>query len=89
MKKLKIINKDEYSNYVLEDNNGMEYELNINFMNIDYPKIGTILYVPESVLKENVSLNYGLIDEKTIENKEELIVVVYNDKKLYLQRYYG
>lgn len=89
MIKLTIINKDEYANYVLKDIKGREYELNINFMNMDSPKIGSILYIPESVLKENVSLNYGLIDKETIENEEEFIVVAFNDEKMYLQRYYG
>ena len=34
MKKLIIKNKDEYSNYVLEDNKNNIYEVNINFINI-------------------------------------------------------
>ena len=89
MIKLRIIKSDEYSNYVLEDNDNKKYEVNINFMGIDKPSIGTIIYIQEEVLKENVSLNYGLVDNTFNINENELIVLVNNDKKTYLQRFYG
>ena len=89
MIKLRIIKSDEYSNYVLEDNYNKKYEVNINFMGIDKPSIGTIIYIQEEVLKENVSLNYGLVDNTFNINENELIVLVNNDKKTYLQRFYG
>ena len=89
MIKLRIIKSDEYSNYVLEDNDNKKYEVNINFMGIDKPSIGTIIYIQEEVLKENVSLNYGLVDNTSSVNENELIVLVNNDKKTYLQRFYG
>ena len=62
MIKLVMKSKDEYCNYVFENNN-KTYELNINFMDIDKPICGTIIYIQESVLKEKVSLNYGPVEK--------------------------
>ena len=53
MIKLMIKSKDEYTNYVLEDNNGKSYDVNINFMEIDIPNIGDYIYIPEKVLKDS------------------------------------
>ena len=89
MKKLIIKNKDEYSNYVLEDNKNTIYEVNINFINIELPNIGSYLYIPEKVLEEKVSLNYGIIEDTANINEDELIAIIQNDKKIYLQRFYG
>ena len=89
MIKLKIIEKDEYSNYVLEDKNCKKYEVNINFIGIEEPKIGTIIYINKSILDENVSLNFGLIDSKKLANENELIIIVSGEDKKYLKRYYG
>ena len=89
MKKLIVKNKDEYSNYILEDNKNNIYEVNINFIDVELPTIGNYLYVPEKVLKERVSLNYGLIEDTTNINEDELITIIQNEKKLHLQRFYG
>lgn len=89
MIKLTIISKDEYANYILKDINDNKYELNINFMNIEKPKVGTDIYIQESVIKENISLNYGLVNSDSKPNKDELIVILIDGKQLYLQRYYG
>ena len=89
MKKLIVKSKDEYSNYILEDNKNNIYEVNINFLDIESPKIGSYLYIPEQVLEEKVSLNYGLIEDNTNINEDELITIIQNDKKLLLQRFYG
>lgn len=89
MKKLIVKSKDEYSNYILEDNKNNIYEVNINFLDIESPKIGSYLYIPEQVLEEKVSLNYGLIEDNTNIKEDELITIIQNDKKLLLQRFYG
>ena len=88
MIKLTIKSKDNYSNYVLEENNET-YEVNINFMNVELPAIGDYLYIPEKVLKEKVSLNYGIIENSNNIDEEELMVIVKNNNKIYLQRFYG
>ena len=89
MKKLIVKNKDEYSNYILEDNKNNIYEVNINFIDVELPIIGSYLYIPEKVLKERVSLNYGLIEDTTNINEDELITIIQDEKKLHLQRFYG
>ena len=89
MKKLIVKSKNEYSNYVLEDNKNNIYEVNINFINVELPNIGSYLYIPEKVLEEKVSLNYGLIEDTINIDENELIAIIQNDKKLYLQRFYG
>ena len=88
MIKLKIVENDGYANYILKDNDGKKYEVNINFMNMKKPKVGTIIYIDESVLAENVSLNYGKPDGYLVEEKK-LMTIVYGGEKIYLQRYYG
>lgn len=89
MKKLLIKSKDEYSNYILEDNKKNVYEVNINFIDVELPNIGSYLYIPEKVLKEKVSLNYGVIEDKTNISEDELIVIIQDNNKIYLQRFYG
>ncbi len=89
MIKLTIINKDEYSNYILEDNEGNNYELNINFIGIEIPKIGSEIFIQESVINEKVSLNYGIIDNNRNPSEEELIAISFDGNQNYLQRYYG
>ena len=89
MKKLIIKSKDKYSNYVLEDNKKNIYEANINFIDVELPNIGSYLYIPEKVLEEKVSLNYGLIEDTANINEDELITIISNEKKIYLQRFYG
>lgn len=89
MIKLIISKTDEYSNYSLKDKNEKEYNLNINFMGIKKPEVGAEIYIPEPVINENVSLNYGIIDEEKKANAVELMVISYQGDKKYLQRYYG
>ena len=88
MIKLKIKNKDKYSNYVLESNN-KKYDVNINFMDAILPSVGEHIYMPEKVLNENVSLNYGIIEDSSNINEDEIIVLVKNNNKIYMQRFYG
>ncbi len=89
MIKLTIIENDEYANYVLKDTDGNTYDVNINFMNMDKPKVGTIIYIPKSVIEEKVSLNYDKIDLKELTDENEIIVLQNGDQKLFLERYYG
>ena len=89
MIKLEIIEVDEYANYILKDNDGNTYDVNINFINMDKPKVGSIIYIQKSIIDENVSLNYGLIGENTIKNENELMMISYCNDKKYLERYYG
>ena len=89
MIELTLIQTDEYANYVLKDNDDKTYELNINFIGIEKPKIGTNIYIQKSVIEENVSLNYGLVDNDNKPNEDELIVISTDGKQQYLQRYYG
>ena len=89
MIKLTIIKTDQYANYSLKDCDGNDYVLNINFMGIDKPPIGTELYIPESNIEEKVSLNYGMIDEEIKPKEDEIIVMSYEGKQKYLQRFYG
>ena len=88
MIKLTIKSKDNYSNYVLEGNNET-YDVNINFMDVELPSVGDYFYIPEKVLKEKVSLNYGIIENSNNIDEEELMVIVKNNNKIYLQRFYG
>ena len=89
MIKLEKIKTDEYANYTLKDSNGKKYDVNINFMGIEKPKVGTVIYIQKSVLDENVSLNYGLIEKGQLESEDELIMISYNNEKKYLERFYG
>lgn len=88
MIKLMIKSKDEYANYLLDGNN-KTYDVNINFMGVELPVVGDYIYISEKVLNEKVSLNYGLIDSENNINEDELMILVKNNKKIYLQRYYG
>ena len=89
MKKLIVKNKDKYSNYILEDSKNNIYEVNINFIDVAIPNIGNYLYIPEKVLKEKVSLNYGIIKDTINIKEDEIIMLIQNSKKTYLQRFYG
>ena len=89
MLKLKIIQTDKYANYVLEDKDKKRYEVNINFMNMEKPKLGSIIYIPESVIKENISLNFGMVEDANLKDEDELIALVIDNNKIYLERYYG
>lgn len=89
MKKLLIKNKDEYSNYILEDDKKSVYEVNMNYIDVELPTIGSYIYIPEKVLNEKVSLNYGIIQDTTNIDEDELIMIIQNNKKVYLQRFYG
>ena len=87
MIKLKIKSIDEYCNYVLESDNKV-YEVNINFMDINKPSEGDYVYMSEETLRENVSLNYGPINNDNL-NENDIIVLSNKGNKIYLQRFFG
>lgn len=87
--KLTIVKNDEYANYIVEDSSGKSYDVNINFMEIEKPQVGTIIYMDESVLNENVSLNYGPVNNEALKDEKEIMLIVIDGNKKYLQRYYG
>ena len=88
MIKLEIINNDQYSNYILRDSKGVLFDININFMNMKKPTIGSVLYMNKELLEENVSLNFGRLTNNKIK-EDELIILEVDNKKIYLERFYG
>ena len=40
-----------------------------NNVDMDKPKVGTIIYIPKSIIDENVSLNYGNILDKNLKDE--------------------
>lgn len=92
--KIKEINN---SLYVLEDINNNVYELTIYFYDIDdKAQVNDYLYVQEKLLsKINHSIiSLGVLDSiygKVIEEitDEDLVILITNNKNIYLKRYYG
>ena len=92
--KIKEINK---SLYVLEDINNNIYELTIYFYDIDdKAQVNDYLYMQEKLLsKINHSvISLGVLDSiygKVIEEitDEDLVILITNNKNIYLKRYYG
>ena len=92
--KIKEINN---SLYVLEDINNNVYELTIYFYDIDNKvKVNDYLYMQEKLLsKINYSIiSLGVLDSmygKVIEEltDEDLVILITNNKNIYLKRYYG
>lgn len=77
--------------YILEDFKGKEIEKAIIFYDIE-PKVGDVLFIPQSVIKEQTIFNYGPIGSEYAKedvNEEELIKLESNGVGTYLQRYYG
>ena len=93
MKKLVIKNIEHY-NYTLQDDREDNYIINIEFYNLNTTiAIDDILYMDESLLKENM-LSIGLLNDpcgkdiKTSENKD-IIDLQTKGKRFYLKRIYG
>jgi len=91
MIKLAIKRINNY-NYELESNNKI-YKTNLEFYNLDFiPKEDHIIYMEESLLKEitNSVANFEILENKDNNiKKEEIIVIVSDNKKTYLKRIYG
>lgn len=86
MKLLTIINIDNY-NYTLKDEYNNIYNLNIEIYDNEL-KVNDLIHISDRLIKENTLLSFGPI-KKEISNKEDLLVVFRNNKKYYLERYYG
>ena len=85
MKKVKVIKIDGYD-YLLEDSDGNQYEMNIQFYDTKV-EVGNLIYISGKVLKEPNIYSYGPIEEKP--DDEDIIKIIQGDKEIYLQRYYG
>lgn len=94
MKKVVIVKIDKFL-YVLKDQDNNEYKLKIEFQNIEEkPKTNDILFIDESILKENILLTFGPLGSKygkdvSIMEESEVIKLIVDEKTIYLQRYYG
>ena len=92
--KIKEINN---SLYVLEDINNNIYELTIYFYDIDNKvKVNDYLYMQEKLLSKIYYsiISLGVLDSmygKVIEEltDEDLVILITNNKNIYLKRYYG
>lgn len=92
--KIKEINN---SLYVLEDINNNIYELTIYFYDIDNKvKVNDYLYMQEKLLRKinHSIISLGVLDSmygNVIEDitDEDLVILITNNKNIYLKRYYG
>lgn len=94
MKKL-IIEDIKGYNYYLKNIDNRTYILNIEFYDLNSkPQQGDYLYINEEVLEEQVPLSFGPLDgiygrDIKSEDDKDLLVLVINNKKIFLKRYYG
>lgn len=91
MKKL-IIDKIDGYRYTLKDDNNI-YQLNIEVYGLELNlEIGDIICIDEKHLKDRM-LAFGPLNEeygKEIStNKDEVIVIIKENKNYYLKRFYG
>lgn len=85
---IEIISINNYD-YTLTDGNN-NYNLNLEFYDLDTKlNIGDIIYIPRKLLINNGVYAYGKIIKSEKQNIEEYIKIIYNNKEIYLQRYYG
>lgn len=88
MKKLRIIDIN-YTDYTLVDKNNREYVVNIKFYIDEKVKVGDIIFLPKSVLKEVNCYAYGPLNSKKNINDEDIIKLITSRNNYYLERYYG
>lgn len=94
MVELRIMNVDKFY-YYLVDNNGREYNLDIQFYDIDEnPTVGDYIYINQEILNSSKEFSFGSImgeyGKNILDgNKEEIIVVKRENELIYLKRYYG
>ena len=95
MKKLMIVKKDKYE-YVLKDTDNGEYQLNMEFYNVEKdPEVGDYLFMSEKILQENNAvLSFDTFESeygRKIENAldDDIVVLMIKDEKIYLKRVYG
>ena len=99
MKKLEITSKDNYD-YILQDENGNIYNLNLEFLDVEEEiKVGNYINFSEELLDPKYdgyskSYTFGNLDSKYGKANIELddidvIKVEWKDKNIYLKRLYG
>lgn len=95
MKKLIIDNINNYD-YYLKDEYEKLYKLNIEFYDlVDDIKIGDYIYMNEELFEEkNTLYSFGPLTGEcgrkiTSSTDKDIIVLISNDKEIYLKRYYG
>ncbi len=99
MKKLEVVGVDKY-NYLLKDNSQKEYNIELEFYDIKIlPNIGSYIYMSENLLNKNykeysTSYCFGPLGQpygRNIEDEEDndILLLEIDNKKIYLQRYYG
>ncbi len=99
MKKLKIINKDNYL-YTLEDKDNNRYIFNLEFQEISImPDINDFIYISKKLLDKNYEeysnmYTFGPLDSsygRKINNENNLNIIKLDikDKIIYLKRLYG
>ena len=100
MIKLIVQEKDNYCNYILEDDNGNKYKVFIELMNTEIVlDIGDIIYMHKELLDRDYKeysrmYTFGSLGTKysrdiNKDNYVDVIVIYKDNKKYYLQRYYG
>ena len=88
MIKLNIINITG-NNYLLEDINKRKYNVYMTFENIkENIEINDCIYLNENIINEKNIYTFGPILNGNIDNVD-LLCIEKNNKKIYLQRYYG
>lgn len=93
MIKLKIVKIDNFKYYLSSENN-KEYELKIEFHDIDKPKVNDYIFMDEDLLSINYLLAFGSIDSSyghTIKSShdKDVIVIISDNKEIFLKRLYG
>ena len=88
MIKTKVIDIQDVYCYTVIDSNNNRYELNIEFYDINKLNAGDSIYFPKRLLVNNGVYSFGKIKDSN-NSLEDYIVVLTNNKKIYLQRYYG
>lgn len=90
-----VIKKIESFIYTLQDKNGKEYMLELEFHDLnEKPNINDNIFIDDNLLKENILLAFGPIGSKygkeiNILEENEIIKLIINGDTIYLQRYYG
>ena len=93
MKKLEIKNINNYE-YSLKDEFGNDYNITIEFHSLnELPSINDCIYISNKLLREKM-ISLGPIGSKygrniINENDTDIVVLIKNNEKIYLQRYYG
>jgi len=99
MIQLKILNIDNHT-FDLIDKNKNKYKLNLEFYGIlDDPSANDYIFLCEKLLDKNFegycgSYSFGPLDEKygkenVLPNDEDSLVLIKNNKKIFLKRFYG